>query len=97
MQFFDNTTADHASFTNKPAFLSAVSFYGNSTAGNATITNEGGTYYTLRGYTEFFDTSSAGDGTFIVDGSLTTFFGYAYLNVGDNSSAGNGTFIVNGG
>jgi fibronectin-binding autotransporter adhesin len=97
VQFFDNTTADHATFTNKPAFLSAVSFYGNSTAANATIVNEGGTYYTLRGYTEFFDSSTASDGLFIVNGSLTTFFGYAYLSLGGNSKAGNGTFIANGG
>jgi autotransporter-associated beta strand protein len=97
VQFFDNTTADHATFTNKPAFLSAVYFYDNSTAGNATIVNEGSDVYSRNGFTYFEGTSTAGEGLFIVNGSLTTYFGEGRLNFWENSTAGTGTFIANGG
>ena len=97
VQFFDSTTADHATFVNKPAFLSAVYFFDNSTAANATIINEGGTAYTLNGFTYFLGNSTAGEGTFIVNGSLTTFFGEGRLSFWDTTTAGTGTFIANGG
>ncbi len=97
LTFYDNSTADHATITNEPAFGSSILFYGNSTAGTATIVNEGADYYTGGTYTYFYDTSTAGDGLFIVNGSLTSFFGYASMDFIGNSSAGNGTFIANNG
>lgn len=96
ISFYDNSTADHATITNEPDFESAVFFYNNSTAGSATIINEGGDTF-LIGTTDFYDTSTAGEGVFIVDGSLTTGFGYGILTFRANSKAGNGTFIANGG
>jgi autotransporter-associated beta strand protein len=95
--FYDNSTADHATFTNNPGYGSAVIFYGNSTAGNATITNEGGDYYLYSGVTAFLDTSTAADGLFIANGSLTNYYGYSLVRFWDSSKAGNGTVIANGG
>ena len=97
INFYDNSTADHATFTNNPGYGSAVIFYGNSTAGNATITNEGGDYYLYSGVTAFVDTSTAADGLFIANGSLTNYYGYSLVRFWDSSKAGNGTVIANGG
>jgi len=97
INFYDNSTADHATFTNNPGYGSAVIFYGNSTAGNATITNEGGDYYLYSGVTAFVDTSTAADGLFIANGSLTNYYGYGLVRFWDSSKAGNGTVIANGG
>jgi autotransporter-associated beta strand protein len=97
INFYDNSTADHATFTNNPGYGSAVIFYGNSTAGNATFTNEGGDYYLYSGVTAFLDTSTAADGLFIANGSLTNYYGYGLVRFWDSSKAGNGTVIANGG
>jgi autotransporter-associated beta strand protein len=95
--FYDSSSADHATITNKPAFISAVYFYDDSSAGNATIINEGGDYYTLSGFTSFGGTSSAGNGLFVANGSFTDYYGYGVVYLEGNSSAGNGIFIANGG
>jgi autotransporter-associated beta strand protein len=95
--FYDNSTADHATITNEAHFGGgAVLFYNNATAGSATIINEGGDTF-WSGTTDFYDTSTAGEGLFIVDGSLTTSFGWGILTLRSNSKAGNATFIANGG
>lgn len=97
VQFFDSSSADHATFTNKAAFLSAVYFYDNSSAADATIINEGGTSYSLNGFTYFQGTSTAGNGLFVANGSFTDYYGYAVVYLAADSSAGNATFIANGG
>ena len=95
--FYDSSSADHATFTNKPAFISAVYFYDNSTAANATIINEGSPAYSLNGFTYFAGASTAGNGLFVANGSFTGYYGYGVVYLTDNSSADNGTFIANGG
>ena len=97
IDFFDNATADHATITNNPGYLSITQFLNNSTAGNATITNEGSDYYLYEGITTFHDSSNAGDGFFTANGSFTDFYGSGSVQFFDSASAANGIFVANGG
>ena len=75
-------------------------FTNSANAGSSTIfTNNAGTAGASAGITEFFNTSSAGNATFVTTGSSVntgSFTGSQTLFT-DNSTAANGTFINNGG
>lgn len=77
----------------------ALLFTNSATAGTNTVfTNSGGTVaFSFTGYTEFFNTSSAGSGTFINNGGTgaNTFGGFT--DFFDTSDAGSATLIANGG
>jgi autotransporter-associated beta strand protein len=69
-------------------------FLDESNAGSAEFTNEGGE---IGGSVEFFDNSSAADGTFICEGAdLSGDFG-GFIFFHDLATAANATFIANGG
>ncbi len=102
-QFFDSSTADHATITNSNS--GGTSFFNSSMAGNATITNEknADTLFAdtstadnatilnkLGGVVVFKNSSTAGNATITNDGGATTFV--------DNSCPGSATITaINGG
>jgi fibronectin-binding autotransporter adhesin len=102
-QFFDSSTADHATITNSNS--GGTSFFNSSMAGNATITNEknAATLFAdastadnatilnkLGGVVVFKNSSTAGNATITNDGGATTFV--------DNSCPGSATITaINGG
>jgi outer membrane autotransporter protein len=81
-QFFDASTADHATITNSNS--GSTSFFNSSMAGNATITNQN------NASTSFADTSTADNATILNKlGGIVLFRG--------NSTAGNATITNDGG
>jgi fibronectin-binding autotransporter adhesin len=81
-QFFDSSTADHATITNSNS--GSTSFFNSSMAGNATITNQN------NAATSFADTSTADNATILNKlGGIVLFRG--------NSTAGNATITNDGG
>jgi outer membrane autotransporter protein len=102
-QFFDASTADHATITNSNSGI--TSFFNSSMAGNASITNEknASTLFAdtstadnatilnkLGGVVVFKNNSTAGNATITNDGGATTFV--------DNSCVGTATITaINGG
>lgn len=71
----------------------------NATAGELTFfTLLGGTgSFGSGGGIFFLDTSSAGNGTFVVNGAADNFGNGAFVGLESNATAGNGTFTVKGG
>jgi autotransporter-associated beta strand protein len=102
-QFFDSSTADHATITNSNS--GSTSFFNSSMAGNATITNQNNASTSfadastadnatilnkLGGIVLFRGNSTAGNATITNDGGATTFI--------DNSCVGTATITaINGG
>ena len=81
IDFYDNASADHGTFTNN----GTIAFFDSSTAGSGTYTlgGDGGT-----GVVSFFDSSSAGDGNF-------TTFEDGQIHLQGSASLGNATITAN--
>lgn len=97
VQFFQNSTAANATFTNPGTDIvgglgGVISFYDSSTAAQGTFTN-GGSVPSGPGITFFYDNASADDATFTNNpGKGNSGYGGEVL-FDDYSSAGNATFI----
>jgi hypothetical protein len=103
--FFDNATANNASFLNKGSSATnaplggITDFLNTSTAGNSTIVNEGATGDGYPGLTQFYDETTAGTATITNNGSAVngTSGGSTIFHGDSNASAGSATLIANGG
>ena len=76
-----------------------IQFFNSATAGSGTaFTMQGASLQSVGGFLSFYDTSSAGDASFTLEGAAGD-----YMTVGghiifyDNSTAANGTFLCKGG
>ena len=90
--FFNNTTADNASFTVTGSAAGGlggeINFTDDSTAANATFTIEGGSNGGLGGEVDFSGNAEAGSAQFTVAG------GGLDLNFYDHSTAADATFLI---
>jgi autotransporter-associated beta strand protein len=67
-----------------------IKFQGTATAGSNAL-------YSCDGAIHFYDSSNAGEGTFVYSGGTVTGHGGGFADFRDNSGAGNATFIVEAG
>ena len=74
---------------------SYFAFSNGATAGDMTVFTIAPAY--LGAFMDFENTSSAGHGTFVLEGGNAVFGSGGQIAFTDNSSAGNGFFMVNGG
>lgn len=101
MNFFDSSSADHASITidgNANAF-GVVEFFATSTAGQATIVSNGAVSASPddAGVLIFLENSTAGDGVITTNGGMGSgsFGGQTQFN--GSSNAANAVLVANGG
>ena len=102
VEFFNNSSAAAASFTNNGVATNGIlggetSFYDNSTASTATFTNNGGMISGgSYGFTIFLNSSTAANAVFINNPGTSdnAYGGFTYF--AGTSTGGNGNFINNG-
>jgi autotransporter-associated beta strand protein len=93
------TTQNFVTAVNEAGGLGAIVFTNSATAGSMTaFTNNGSAVsgHADGGFTEFFDTSTAGSATITNNGSAVSGAAGGFTLFFDTSSAGNGTFTNNG-
>jgi autotransporter-associated beta strand protein len=84
----------------QPGNRGAIFFVNGATAGSLTTFINNGAFAactTCAGETDFFNTSTAGNGTFIMNGGAAANAAGGHMNFSSTSTAGNGAFTINGG
>jgi autotransporter-associated beta strand protein len=86
----NNSGIEQHFVVDSPGYRGLLRFTNSSTAGSLTT-------FTNNSYIDFFDTSTAGDGTFIINGGILQGGSGGRTEFSASSTAGNATFTINGG